>query len=109
MAEFSGGEKRKLELAKVLIMNPKVAILDEPDSGVDIDSIPRIASTVSKLLSAGSSVLLITHQFSLFDYLRPKRVHIMISGEKVLESSPDIIDELEKEGYKVVKKYGDRK
>ncbi len=103
MTEFSGGEKRKLELAKILLMNPKVAILDEPDSGVDIDSIPRIATVVSKLTSSGSSVLLVTHQFGLFDYLRPTKVHIMISGEKVLESSHDIIERLKKEGYRVVK------
>ncbi len=103
MLELSGGEKRKVELARILLMNPKVVILDEPDSGVDIDSIPRIANAIYKLKVAGSSILLITHQFGLFEYMRPDRVHVMVSGRKVAEGSYELIERLRREGYESVK------
>jgi len=102
MFELSGGEKRKLELARILIMNPKVAILDEPDSGVDIDSIPKIATAISKLKASGAGVLLITHQFAIFDYLKPDRVHVMLSGRKVAEGSSELIEVLRERGYRAL-------
>jgi Fe-S cluster assembly ATP-binding protein len=99
MVELSGGEKKKIELIKILIMEPKVAILDEPDSGVDVDSLPRIAGMIYKLKMLGSGIILITHQLDMFDYLRPDRVHVMISGKKVAEGNAEILDKLREHGY----------
>lgn len=99
MVGMSGGERKRLELARVLAQRPKAALLDEPDSGVDIESIPVIAKAIERLAEEGAAVLLITHQPKLLEYLEPSRVYILYSGRLVAEGGPELIDTVVKHGY----------
>ncbi len=98
---FSGGEKKKLEILQMRILKPKLLILDEVDSGLDIDALALIAKNVNELVKeTGMSVLVITHYQRLLKYLVPDRVVVLKSGEVVDRGGEEIVDKLEKEGYK---------
>lgn len=106
---FSGGEKKKSELAQVFALRPKLMILDEPDSGVDIDSLKFIGNELNKAIDEiGSSALLITHHRHILQYLRVDVVHIMYGGRIITSGEPErIIPKVEKLGYEsYVKKVG---
>ncbi len=99
MVGMSGGERKRLELARVLAQRPRVAMLDEPDSGVDVESLPLIARAIERLREEGSIVLLISHQPSLFRYLAPDSVYVMYDGRIVAEGGPELIKRIEEKGY----------
>ena len=99
MVGMSGGERKKLELARVLAQKPKVALLDEPDSGVDVESLRLVANAVGRLVDEGSIVVLITHQPRLLHYLEPSEVYVMYNGRVVAVGGYELVERIENEGY----------
>jgi len=100
---FSGGEKKRNEIFQMAMLNPKLAILDETDSGLDIDALKVVANGVNKLRSADNAVLLITHYQRLLDYIVPDFVHVMVDGKIVKSGNKELAYELEERGYDWVK------
>ncbi|HET6810289.1 MAG TPA: Fe-S cluster assembly ATPase SufC [Acidimicrobiales bacterium] len=98
---FSGGEKKRNEILQMAILEPEVAILDETDSGLDIDALRTVAEGVEQVrrVRPGLGVLLITHYQRILGYLRPDRVHILMDGRVVASGGPDLAGRLEQEGY----------
>ena len=96
---FSGGEKKRLEMLQMLILKPKLIILDEIDSGLDIDAIQVVAKAVNFLHEQGSSVLVITHYQRLLNFIQPDSVHIMKDGHIVQSGEANLAFELEAKGY----------
>ena len=97
---FSGGEKKRAEMVQMGIMAPKLAILDETDSGLDIDALKTVGAGINSIMrSPDKSVLLITHYQRLLDYVRPDRVHVLSGGRIVRSGGPEMAQELEREGY----------
>ena len=96
---FSGGEKKRNEIFQMAILEPKLAILDETDSGLDIDALRIVASGVNALRSKDRAILLITHYQRLLDYIVPDRVHVLAGGRIVSSGDKDLALELEKHGY----------
>lgn len=97
---FSGGEKKRAEMVQMGIMNPKFAVLDETDSGLDIDALKAVGAGINRIMrSPDKSVLLITHYQRLLDYVTPDRVHVLYRGEIVRSGGPELAHELEREGY----------
>ncbi len=100
---FSGGEKKRAEIAQLLVLRPKFAILDEIDSGLDIDSLRVIAQTISqsaKKLHMG--ILIITHYQRILHYLRPDKVHILVDGRIKKSGTLNLVRKIEKEGYAAI-------
>jgi len=100
---FSGGEKKRNEIFQMAMLNPKVAILDETDSGLDIDAIRVVANGVNKLRSKDNAVLAITHYQRLLDYLVPDFVHVLYNGRIVKSGTKELALELEERGYDFIK------
>ncbi len=96
---FSGGEKKRNEIFQMAMLNPKLAILDETDSGLDIDALKVVANGVNKLRSEDNAVLLITHYQRLLDYIVPDFVHVMVDGKIVKSGTKELAYELEERGY----------
>ena len=97
---FSGGEVKRSELAQVFTMHPKLLILDEPDSGVDIDSLKLLGKAIERYVSLHkTSLLIITHHKYILEHIRPNSIHIMKNGRFVFEGGPEHLDELEGTGY----------
>jgi Fe-S cluster assembly ATP-binding protein len=96
---FSGGEKKRNEIFQMAVLEPKLAILDETDSGLDIDALRVVAGGVNALRSPERSMLLITHYQRLLDYIVPDHVHVMAGGKIVLSGGRELALELEKKGY----------
>jgi len=96
---FSGGEKKKNEILQMSILNPKLSILDETDSGLDIDALKTVSEGVNALRSKESSFLIITHYQRLLDYIKPDFVHVLINGKIVKSGGPELALELESKGY----------
>ena len=96
---FSGGEKKKNEILQMSILNPKLSILDETDSGLDIDALKIVSEGVNALRSKKSSFLIITHYQRLLDYIKPDFVHVLINGKIVKSGGSELAQELEKKGY----------
>jgi Fe-S cluster assembly ATP-binding protein len=96
---FSGGEKKRNEILQMAILEPKLAILDETDSGLDIDALRVVASGVNALRSEGRAMLVITHHQRLLDYIVPDYVHVMAAGQIVHSGGKDLALELEANGY----------
>lgn len=99
---FSGGEKKRNEILQMAILEPSLAILDETDSGLDIDAMRIVANGVNRLLSEECSLLLITHYQRLLDYIRPHFVHVMVDGRIVRTAGPELALELEANGYEKI-------
>jgi Fe-S cluster assembly ATP-binding protein len=98
---FSGGEKKQLEILQMAVLEPKFAILDETDSGLDIDAIKKVARNVVKIVErCGTGVLVITHYQRILDYLKPDFVHVLVKGKIVRSGGEELVTELEKSGYK---------
>ena len=97
---FSGGEKKKNEILQMTILNPKLSILDETDSGLDIDALRIVANGVNSLRKENNSFLIITHYQRLLDYIKPDFVHVLINGKIVKSGGAELAVELEKKGYK---------
>jgi len=96
---FSGGEKKKSEILQMLILNPKAVILDETDSGLDIDALRVVAHGVNSFSNKDKYVLIITHYKRILDYINPDRLFVMVSGKIVLEENGDFVNHLEQKGY----------
>ncbi len=96
---FSGGEKKKNEIFQMAMINPLLAILDETDSGLDIDALRVVAAGVSKLQTKENATILITHYQRLLEYIKPDFVHVLHSGKIVKSGGADLALELEKKGY----------
>tara|TARA_X000000950_G_C13891970_1_gene651243 strand:- start:1489 stop:2241 length:753 start_codon:yes stop_codon:yes gene_type:complete len=100
---FSGGEKKRNEIFQMAMLEPKLAILDETDSGLDIDALKIVANGVNKLKSQDNAVLVITHYQRLLDYIIPDYVHVLFDGKIVKSGTKDLAHELEKKGYDWIK------
>ena len=96
---FSGGEKKRNEILQMAILDPVLAILDETDSGLDIDAMRIVAQGVNKLMNQDKALLLITHYQRLLDYIKPHFIHVMMEGKIVLSGGPELALELESKGY----------
>lgn len=96
---FSGGEKKKNEILQMAVLEPKLAMLDETDSGLDIDAVKIVSEGVSKLRTKENSVLVITHHNSILEYLKPDYVHILVDGRIVKTGDASLAEEIEKSGY----------
>jgi len=96
---FSGGEKKRMEILQMLVFEPRFAILDETDSGLDIDALKVVADGVNALRTPERSMLVITHYQRLLDYIRPDKVHVLAAGRIVDSGGPDLALRLEAEGY----------
>ncbi|MST80394.1 Fe-S cluster assembly ATPase SufC [Lactobacillus equicursoris] len=96
---FSGGEKKRNEILQMMMIKPKFAILDEIDSGLDIDALKVVSKGVNELRGPDFGTLMITHYQRLLDYVIPDKVHVMMGGRVVAEGGPDLAKRLEKEGY----------
>jgi Fe-S cluster assembly ATP-binding protein len=98
---FSGGERKRSELAQIFAMRPKLMILDEPDSGVDIDSLKVVGNSLKDYFESNDcSIIIITHHRHILQYLKPNRVHIMSGGRIVITGSyDDLIERIESIGY----------
>ena len=96
---FSGGEKKRNEILQLLVLEPTYAILDETDSGLDIDALKVVARGVNAMRGAGFGALVITHYQRLLNYIVPDRVHVMMDGREVAEGGPELALELEARGY----------
>lgn len=96
---FSGGEKKKTEILQMSILKPKFAVIDEVDSGLDIDSLKLISSQINNMRDDVFSGLIITHYQRILDYVRPDFVHVMIDGKIVKSGGEDIVKEIEEKGY----------
>ena len=96
---FSGGEKKKNEILQMSILEPKLSILDETDSGLDIDALKIVADGVNSLRKKDNSFLIITHYQRLLNYIKPDFVHVLMNGKVVKSGGPELALELEKKGY----------
>ena len=101
---FSGGEKKKNEILQMSLINPKLSILDETDSGLDIDALKIVSDGVNTLRNKTNSFLIITHYQRLLNYIKPDFVHVLINGQIIKSGGPELAIELEKNGYESFKK-----
>jgi Fe-S cluster assembly ATP-binding protein len=100
---FSGGERKRNEILQLKTLKPKIAILDEIDSGLDIDALRIVGENVNQMVSADFGCILITHYQRILDYIKPTHVHIMIDGKIVLSGGSDLIEKIDQSGYEWVK------
>ena len=100
---FSGGEKKKNEIFQMAMLEPKLTILDETDSGLDIDALRIVASGVNKLRDENRAIIVITHYQRLLDYLQPDYVHVLLNGRIVRNGTKELALELEEKGYDFIK------
>jgi Fe-S cluster assembly ATP-binding protein len=96
---FSGGEKKRFEIVQMALLRPRFAILDETDSGLDVDALKTVAEGVGRMVGPDLGVLLITHYTRILRYIRPDEVHVMIGGRIVRSGGPELAEELEDKGY----------
>ena len=96
---FSGGEKKRVEILQMAMLKPKIAVLDETDSGLDIDALKIVANGVNSLVGPETGVLLITHYQRILDYVTPDFVHVFVDGRIVADGGPELAHKLEAEGY----------
>jgi len=96
---FSGGEKKKSEILQLLILNPKLAILDETDSGLDVDAVKIVAKGVEQYKNDDNSIIIITHHRNILDYLKPDYVHFLVDGKIVKTGDESLIEIVEREGF----------
>ncbi|MEM5517528.1 Fe-S cluster assembly ATPase SufC [Henriciella sp. AS95] len=96
---FSGGEKKRLEIFQMMMLEPRFAILDETDSGLDIDALKTVADGVNALRRPDRGMLVITHYQRLLDHIKPDKVHVLAKGRIVTSGGPELALRLEKEGY----------
>jgi Fe-S cluster assembly ATP-binding protein len=100
---FSGGEKKRMEILQMAMLQPEIAVLDETDSGLDIDALRIVSEGVNQLMSPNLGVLVITHYQRILNYIKPEHVHILVGGRIVMSGGPELALELEEKGYDWVK------
>jgi Fe-S cluster assembly ATP-binding protein len=96
---FSGGEKKRVEILQMAMLSPRIAVLDETDSGLDIDALRIVASGVRNLVGPDMGALVITHYQRILNYIKPDFVHVFVDGRIVREGGPELAEQLEAEGY----------
>ena len=106
---FSGGEKKRYEIFQMAMLEPKLSILDETDSGLDIDALRIVAGGVNKLKTENNATIVITHYQRLLDYIKPDFVHVLYKGRIVKTGGPELALELEEKGYDWIKEECDKK
>lgn len=99
---FSGGEKKRSEILQMSVLQPKLAVLDEPDSGLDIDALKLVAEQINEAAKQGTSVVLITHYERILQYVKPDYVHVFMGGKVMLSGGKELAQELEKKGYELL-------
>ena len=104
---FSGGEKKRNEIFQMAMLEPKLSILDETDSGLDVDAMRIVASGVNKMRTTETSTIVITHYERLLDMIRPDVVHVLYQGRIVMTSGPELAKEIEQKGYDWIKNEAD--
>lgn len=100
---FSGGEKKRNEIFQMSVLEPKLAILDETDSGLDIDALKIVSEGVNSLRNEERSIILVTHYQRLLDYIKPDHVHVLSNGKIIKSGGPELALELEEKGYDWIK------
>jgi Fe-S cluster assembly ATP-binding protein len=100
---FSGGEKKRMEMLQMALLKPRIAVLDETDSGLDIDALRTVADGVNRFAGPDMGVLVITHYQRILHMVEPDRVHVMFEGRIVKEGGPELVGELEEKGYGWIK------
>jgi Fe-S cluster assembly ATP-binding protein len=100
---FSGGEKKRNEILQLAVLEPEIAILDETDSGLDIDSLKQVATGIAQLIGPSLGILLITHYQRILNYITPDFVHVMMAGRIVKEGGAELAHELEEKGYEGIR------
>lgn len=103
---FSGGEKKRVEILQLAVLNPRMAILDETDSGLDIDALRIVSEGVNALRGPDLGILLITHYQRILNYIKPDFVHVMVSGKLAISGGADLALQLEEKGYDWIKEDG---
>ncbi len=106
---FSGGEKKRNEIFQMAMLNPKISILDETDSGLDVDAMRIVADGVNKLFTPDKSIIVITHYERLLDMIKPSVVHVLYNGRIVRTAGPELAKDIEKRGYDWIKEEADKK
>ena len=104
---FSGGEKKRNEIFQMAMLEPRLSILDETDSGLDIDALRVVANGVNRLKSDNNAIIVITHYQRLLDYIKPDFVHVLYKGRIVMSAGPELALELEEKGYDWIKEQVD--
>ena len=100
---FSGGEKKRNEILQMAVLEPKLAVLDETDSGLDIDALRVVSNGINQLRNADNAIVLITHYQRLLNYIKPDHVHVFLDGRIVQSGGPELAEELEAKGYDWIK------
>lgn len=100
---FSGGEKKRSEMLQLALLNPSFSILDETDSGLDIDALKLVAESFNRYRNPENSALLVTHYQRILDYITPDFIHVFMDGQIILDGGPELASELEAKGYKWLK------
>src|SRR5262249_36766251 len=100
---FSGGEKKRMEILQLAMLKPRIAVLDETDSGLDIDALRTVAEGVNSLSGPDLGALIITHYQRILDFVKPDFVHVMYEGRIVKEGGPELVAQLEEKGYGWIK------
>jgi Fe-S cluster assembly ATP-binding protein len=104
---FSGGEKKRMEILQMLVLRPSMAIMDETDSGLDIDALRIVSKGVNKLVGPDFGLLVITHYERILRYIKPDHLHVLIDGQVAMSGGPELVKELEVKGYDWVReKFG---
>src|SRR5438105_4282226 len=99
---FSGGEKKKAEILQLSILKPKYAVLDETDSGLDVDALKTVSKGIAEVSGSSIGILLITHYQRILKYVKPNFVHILVDGKIVKSGGPELAETVEEEGYEKV-------
>ncbi len=100
---FSGGEKKRNEILQMAVLEPKLAVLDETDSGLDIDALRVVSNGINQLRNEDNAIVLITHYQRLLNYIEPDHVHVLLEGKIVQSGGPELAEELEAKGYDWIK------
>ncbi len=96
---FSGGEKKRMEIVQLAVLRPEMAILDETDSGLDVDALRTVAEGVNRVRESGMGVLIITHYQRILEYITPDRVHVMAAGRVIASGGAEMVRDIERTGY----------
>ena len=100
---FSGGEKKRMEILQLAVLEPKLAILDETDSGLDVDALKSVANGINTVRTNQMGILLITHYQRILQHIKPDSVHIMVDGLIVKSGGHELAEQIEQKGYGIVK------
>ena len=105
---FSGGEKKRVEILQMAVLNPELAVLDETDSGLDIDALRIVAEGVNAVMNPNLAILLITHYQRILNYIKPHFIHVLVGGKIAVSGGPELALQLEEKGYDWIRENGER-